>query len=385
MNFIESLSLSTGLKIDKPFIDDSFFPIVAEKYITFCTEGHSSKQWDHFQEYIDLIFPIIEKNNIKIVEIGSNKKVFSKVTNLKGATNENHWSYIIKKSMLHIGPENLISQLCSLYNIPFIAFFSNTSPEYASPSWSKPSPDQIFIKGYKDGESPSFAGEESPKTINNISAEEVANKTLNILGLDNDLGKFNIINIGQSYHQKLVEVVPDFIPDESFFPRSLINIRMDFEFNESALPSFASKRKISIISDKEVKTDIIMHLKPSIQMFYFKVDELSDFNYIKNLKDNGIAMTLIAKDTADISLTRLRFFDYKVEEDFKTTKKDLDNIEKICDTTRYKSSKTIFSKDGEFSSKSSYDKKINKHSDQLIIDNKDFWEDLHHFKLYNLE
>ena len=96
-------------------------------------------------------------------------------------------------------------------------------------------------------------------------------------------------------------------------------------------------------------------------------------------------MTLIAKDTADISLTRLRFFDYKVEEDFKTTKKDLDNIENICDTTRYKSSKTIFSKDGEFSSKASYDKKINKHSDQLIIDNKDFWEDLHHFKLYNLK
>ena len=66
-------------------------------------------------------------------------------------------------------------------------------------------------------------------------------------------------------------------------------------------------------------------------------------------------------------------------------KKDLDNTEKICDTTRYKSSKQIFSKEGRFSSKLSYDKKIKTHDDQFIIDEDNFWEDSEYFKLYNLK
>ena len=67
------------------------------------------------------------------------------------------------------------------------------------------------------------------------------------------------------------------------------------------------------------------------------------------------------------------------------TKKDLDNSSEICDTTRYKSSKNIFSKDGQFSSKLSFDKKIKIHEDQIIIDEDEFWEDSDYFKLYNLK
>ena len=45
----------------------------------------------------------------------------------------------------------------------------------------------------------------------------------------------------------------------------------------------------------------------------------------------------------------------------------------------------IFSKDGQFSSKSSYLKGIKTHKDQMIIDDKDFWEESLHYKLYNLK
>jgi hypothetical protein len=94
---------------------------------------------------------------------------------------------------------------------------------------------------------------------------------------------------------------------------------------------------------------------------------------------------LILDKSANLAQTRLRFFDFEVAEESKKKKKDLDNVEKICDTTRYKSSKQIFSKEGQFSSKSSYDKKTKTHDDQLIIDEDSFWEDSEYFKLYNLK
>lgn len=384
MHFVESLAVGAGLKYSRPFIEESFFPIVPEKYITFCTENHQSKQWDHFQEYLNTIAPILRKNDIGIVEIGSNDVKLSSQFNLKKVTGPNHWSYIIKKSLLHVGPENFISQIASFHNTPLIAFFSNTSPEYCAPLWSKPE-NQILIQADLKSQKPSFLGEEPVKTINSIPPERVANETLNLLGIKNDFDKYEVVNIGNSFNQTLIEVVPDFLPEPSFFPKSLINIRMDYHFNESSLPDFCNNRKIAIVSDREININLLLNIKPSLENTFFKVDEESSQSYFKKLKNLGIPFSLIAKRESDLPATRLKFFDWEVQEDIPRTKKELDNIDKICDTTCYKSSRKIFSSDGQFSSKSSFDKKIKKHEDQLIIDEDEFWEDSDYFKLYNLK
>jgi hypothetical protein len=384
MNFAESLSLSSGLKINKPFIDDLYFPVIFDKYITFSTENHKSKQWDHLQECIDLLKPVLNKEGIDIVEIGSNNEKINNVMSLKGVTNANHWSYIIKKSMAHFGPENFISQLCSLFNIPSVVLFSNTSPEYTRPMWSNENNKEVLLTPDKKDWKPSFSGEENPKTINSISAESVIFEVLKMLGIKNSFNQMNIINTGPHYHKKLVEIIPDFSPDVNFFPRSLLNIRMDYHFNEQALPAFANNRKIAIISDKQIDINILTSIKPALERLILKIDESSDEEYIKKIKSIRIPLTLVAKEKSNLSMVRLRFFDFKIEEENKKTKKDLDNIKNICDTTRYKSSKHIFSKDGKFSSKSSYDKGIKFHEDQLVINDDLFWEESDHYKLYNL-
>lgn len=385
MNFVESLSLCAGLKYSRPFIEESFFPVVPEKYITFCTENHQSKQWDHFQEYLNIITPILKKNGISVVEIGDNEvKLNSSNISLKGATRPNHWSYIIRRSLLHVGPENFISQLASFHDTPFIAFFSNTNPEYSAPIWSDRK-NQILIEADLKSNKPSFLGSEQIKTINNIPAEEVVQKTLDALNIENDFKKYEIFSIGSHFHETLIEVVPDFIPEANFFPRTLINIRMDYHFNESALPYFANNRKISIVTEKEININTLLHIKPAIEQVYYKIDENSNEKYALDLKRKGIGVTLILKKKCDIDLTRMKFFDWEIHEEENKTKKDLDNSSEICDTTRYKSSKNIFSKDGQFSSKSSFDKKIKIHEDQIIIDEDEFWEDSDYFKLYNLK
>ena len=146
MNFVESMAISCGFKSESPCIEESFFPVVAEKYITFSSENHQSKQWDHLQEYIDLLTPILKKNDISMVEVGSNELQFKNVIGLKGATNANHWAYIVKRSMLHFGPENFLSHLASFFDIPCVLLFSNTTPEYSLPNWSKNKENQHIIQ-----------------------------------------------------------------------------------------------------------------------------------------------------------------------------------------------------------------------------------------------
>ena len=385
MNFVESMAVSCGLKSESPCIEESFFPVVAEKYITFSSENHQSKQWDHLQEYIDLLTPILKKNGINMVEVGSNKLQFKNVIGLKGATNANHWAYIVKRSMLHFGPENFLSHLASFFDIPCVLLFSNTTPEYSLPNWSKNKENQHIIQSDLKGSKASFSGQETIKTINTISAEYCVAVTLNFLKINHSFDKYDILNIGTSYHQKLIEVVPDFIPDQNFFPRSLINIRLDYHFNEDNLIHFANNRKVSIVSDKKMDINKLSRIKPAISHLYLKVNENFDEDYVETLKLNGFNLSLILDEGANLAQTRLRFFDFEVVEETNKNKKDLDNTEKICDTTRYKSSKQIFSKEGRFSSKLSYDKKIKTHDDQFIIDEDNFWEDSEYFKLYNLK
>jgi|TARA_Y100000289_G_scaffold39202_1_gene38690 hypothetical protein len=385
MHFVESMSLFSGLKSKRPLIEEAFFPVALDKYITICTENHQSKQWDHFQEYVNLILPILKKQNIGIVEIGKNQAHIGGVTILKGATNENHWSFIIKNSLLHIGPENFIASLAAYHNVPLISLFSNTSPEYAAPNWIDSSAEQIFVTPDIENHKPSFSGQENKKTINRIHAEDIAAKTLNFLGIENDFDRYAVFSTGQFYHVKVVEVVPNFAPQPNFFAKSLINIRLDYHFDLNLVPHFANQRKVGIVSDKEIDINLLNQIKPNLDNLFFKIDESSNIEYFNFLKQKGFKVNLIAKETADLSETRFNFFDWEVSEENKKDKKDLDNFDKICDTTRYKSSKMIFSKDGQFSSKSSYDRGINTHDDQIIIDDQGFWNDADHYKLYNLK
>ena len=67
-------------------------------------------------------------------------------------------------------------------------------------------------------------------------------------------------------------------------------------------------------------------------------------------------------------------------------KKDLDNAEKICDNTHYKSSKTIISNNQLYPSRAAMLKNIPKKNDEQeaqIIDSPEFWEDINFFYIFN--
>lgn len=385
MHFVENMSNSLGLKQNKPYIDESFFPVTPEKYITISSENHQSKQWDHFQEFINLIQPYLNKQDIKIIEVGSNDVKLQKIISLKNATNPNHWSFIIKNSLCHIGPESFLSSLAAYHNVPSISLFSNTTPEYASPNWVKEGYETSEIEVDRSKGHASFSASESPKTINEISAERVISETLDKLNIENDFKKYDVFYIGKLYHNPTIEVIPDFVPRNDFFPNSLINIRLDYHFNTEVLQNFTINKKISLVSDREIDAQKLFSLKGSIDSLFFKVNESSDISYYENLKRAGFKLHLISQEDCDISEVRFKFFDWQVIEEDNLNKKSIDKSNKICDTTRYKSSKMIFSKKGQFSSKLCFDKDIRNYEHQMIIDEKEFWANSNYYKLYNLK
>lgn len=384
MHFVQNMSNCLGLESKKPFIQESFFPVTPEKYITICTENHQSKQWDHFQEYIDLIKPILHRDNIQIIEIGSNKIQLQKIISLKNVTSANQWSFIIKNSLCHIGPENFMSSLAAFYHVPSVSLFSNTTSNYSSPNWAGTEYKTHAIEVASKNKTASFSATETPKTINQISAEEVAAQTLSCLSIKNDFSKYDVFYIGPAYHMANLEIIPDFIPEPNFFPSSLLNIRLDYHFNTEPLPHFANDRRLSLISDREMPIEKLHPIKQNINNIFLQVDESFDIKYVKDLKARGFKVELVIKENADVNNTRLNFFDWKLSETPKSHKKSIDNQDKICDTTRYKSSKMIFSKKGQFSSKFCFDKNISIHQDQMIVNEDKFWQSSHHYKLYNL-
>jgi len=383
MNFLDSITSSSGLKSSKPSIEKSFFPLVADKYITVNTENHQSKQWDHFQEFINLVKPSLVKEGIKIVELGWNDITTQNIDHVIKNIDPKNAAYILERSLAHVGVESFLTQLSSFYKVPLISLYSNTSKTFCPPLWGEKGLSTL-IESHRKGALPTYAGEENPKTINFISPEEVAGKCLDALGIENDMSSRIPFHMGAACHSTCVEVVPNFIPDDSFFPRSLVNVRLDYFFNTDSLIPLGSNRKLSLISNKEIDLNLLAKLQPSLEALCFKVNENFHYDYFVNLKKLSIPLAIFAQPSANISATRLKFFDFKVEEDVKNTKKNIDNSDKICDNSCFKSSKMLFSNAKQYSTKASWENDIPTSKDEKIIDSASFWEESQHLKLYNI-
>ena len=72
MHILESYALQNALKIDRPLIFERFFPLAVEDYITLDTSalGTGSLVYDHWQQVVDLIIPILQAKKISIIQLG---------------------------------------------------------------------------------------------------------------------------------------------------------------------------------------------------------------------------------------------------------------------------------------------------------------------------
>lgn len=391
-HLLSAYALSCGVKINKPQIQDTYFPLNFSKYITLhASSGMESKNYDYYTDVVGEILPYLEKNNIKIIQIGDKKdKPIPGCENFLGATNLKQTFFLIKNSMLVFGNDSFSAHVAGIYDVPLVCLYSILFSECCKPFFGSPKK-QILIDSPRSGKNPSFSAQERPKTVNEIMPEKVASSVLKLLKIENSLSKLKTHFIGEDYHKTLVEIVPNFYNDKAF-KGGLLNFRIDYakNFDERSILAWSQDRKLQIFSDKKINPQILGACKKSIEEIVFYITEENRGYILENIFEIislGIK-TYVISNLSDkkTKALRLKHFDLKIETE-KKSEKNLDiNFKK--DNLFYRSNKIILSENKLFPSKAAFDFNIigGENGENKILQDKNFIKSLkqeHNFiKIY---
>ena len=382
MHLVEQYALSCGVKIDKPHIETSFFPVPFDKYITIhASSGMESKNYDYYNDVIEMIMPYLAKENIKIVQIGAKDDInLNMCEHFNGTTNLKQTAYIIKNSLLHFGNDSFSAHVASGFNKKIVCLYSILYKECCGPYWGNKD-DHILLESHRNGLKPSFSNKESPKTVNLIYPEEIAKSVLSLLGIKNKLNKIETFHIGKDYQSPTLTVIPNHVMPQNFLKGQPANIWGHEFFDEQNIVQWAYNRKCNIFLDKPMSVKYLNLIRKNINQINFFVSKDTDPEYFTALERGGVKFKLICEKKENLNDLKIQFFDWDINYITKTTKKDLDNIDKLCDNTRYQSKLKIISNSKIYNSKAAWIHNIE--NSNTVIDCPEFWEQLNSYKLYN--
>ena len=376
MHVLEAFATSSGLKISKPYIYEKYYPLNFDKYIIIETNDakYQSKNYDYWQEVINLILPKLKENNINILQIcGQNDPKLLNTYTITGYT-VNQKAYLIKNSVVYIGSNLLGLQLASNYSKKIVGLYGNIYASQNKPYWSNEE-DLALIQGFDEKTKPSYAPQENPKVINNIKPDTLAQSILNSLNIKYEI-KNKFTSIGLNYTNKTIEIVPNMVANPASFGAPNIIVRMDIQFNENFLAAQLAQSKCLIITNKTISENLIKTYKGNITQVVYKIEKENDPLFANLLKNENISFTLISElDQQDINNIKIHYMDlglifklnYKTKENY-----DYKNIK------YYKSNRFILSNGKLYMSEAAVEKDLPiKDFDkniQEIIDTDTFWK-----------
>lgn len=377
MHILEQYALSCGVKIDRPYIYDKYYPVPFKKYIALqASSGMDSKNYSYFLEVINMIKPYLDKEEISIVQVGGpqDKAIEGVYSILDSSINQ--MAYLIKNSLMYFGNDSCCLHFASYYNKKSVTVSGVLYDQNFYPYWSDEKDYKILSP--KTHIKPSFSAQENPKRINMIKPEEVARSVLDFLKIKHDLTSEKTLYIGPSYLFPCLEVVPNFINEQ--FNGKLVNVRLDLNFDEDVLMEWGRRSFINIITDKEVNPNFLRAISRNVKMINYEVGENTRPEYIEELKSFIEQVNLFSRDEVTIGRSRANLIDWDIVLFKDKEKKDIDNFEEICDTTRYKSSKVFMSENKQYPSYAAFEAGVDS---DTVIDSKSFWRDADFFRIYN--
>jgi hypothetical protein len=382
MRLLDTYATNTGSKIDKPFIYTKYFPLPLEKYITIQSQTpYDSRNYSYWQEVINFIYPYLSKLNIHIVQVGiKDEKPLNGTINLLGQTSLNQLAYVIENSKLHFGGDSLCVHLASSFNIPIVSLYSISNPDVAGPHFGNKNK-HILLKGYEriGNKKPSYSQVESPKSIDAIKPEEIAQSVLKLLDIQYTKIPETVF-FGADFNLKSFEIVPDGLLDLNSIPIENPIIRLDYCFNQESFESIISKRKSIVFTKKPIKKEIIQKYKQNINQLIYIIEEDNDVNFIKLLKNNSINYALLSFLPKEIlNKFKIDYMDYNliVHREHKT--KEYTKISEV-DNLYYSSSRTLYSSKGKSISKYDW---LNG-SGNKVVDDIEFWKEADNFYIFKL-
>ena len=179
-HLLEEYAKNLGVKISLPVVKDHFFPLIADKYITLSNDDQvESKHYPYYDMVLNLIEPFLQEEDIKVVQLGGKTKIEGVDTALNLSFKQK--SFILSKSLLHVGSDGALNHLASAKQIPTINIFGNTFPNINRPVFSKPSLNVNITPEWD--KKPSFSDVDPKRQISNIKPEKIAKSILKSLKL----------------------------------------------------------------------------------------------------------------------------------------------------------------------------------------------------------
>ena len=378
MHLIERYATACGVKIGKPYIYDTFFPVPVDKYISFQPfSKYQSKNYDYWDEVVALILPYLKKENIHLVHIGAkDDKNLNFCINLCGQTSISQAAYIIKNGIMHIGADSFAAHIASSYGKKIVALYSNNNINNVKPYWSKD--EDVALLSPQINRKPQYSENEFPKSINTIKPETIAENILKMLNIKyTNLPK--TIYIGEEFINKTLEIIPDKPINPSQINVETIIIRMDYLFNEGVLEFYLQNKKCIILTNKPINEELLKRYKQNIPQVVYFIEKDNDPSFVKCLRKNTISTALISYlSEEELNNYKLNYMDYGL-----IIKRDYPNkIIEIENNTYYKSSRIIVCSEGQFGTKYEW---LTKDKSNKFINDSELHKELNNIYIFSLD
>lgn len=383
-HLVEEYAKSLGVKIGKPIFEPHYLPITDEKYITIHVDNKiDSKYYELFPEVLDLLKGIITKFGYKVFQIGGpDDPNLSNVDKSYLGFTRKQTAYIVKNSSLHIGIDSFPVHLASVYDIPIVSLYSHIYPQHAYPYWSTKEKVRL-LEADRKGNKPSYHYQEKPKTINTIKPEDIVKNACDLLGIAYS-GSISTKYVGESYSTSFVEIVPNFFGEAAELKNRLLNIRMDYHFNEPCLAQWCSHYRVHIITKQPIDLNILKNTKQNIEQITFEINdcETLPLEYLEQVKNLGIKLKGVCKNLERLNEIKEYYFDFLIEKDDQINEKVVEELRKVSNL-KFLTKRDIFSNGKRYASKAHLDSDqqvVDKSSN--VIDSNDFWKDLENYFIY---
>jgi hypothetical protein len=382
MNVLEKYAANCGVKIKEPYISTSYFPLKDKPYIILDNRSKfSANAYDLFADVMPYIQPVLQREGIEIKSFEKDDKNLIEGASPYIGLFKKQESYLIKNTKLVVACDNVTNYFASGLGVPSIGLYAAYPAECTEPVWSD---SHISIESNRDGNLPGYGVAESPKTINFIEPEKIADNIFKVLGLE-DRVEHKTFYIGDLYPTKVVEIIPDFAPTTGFMENKALNVRMDYHFDEQILLHWLQKRKINLLTDKPINLNLLKYFKNNIVQLTVNINDSFTVEYLTAVKNIGINVEAFCEEEGRLADYRFNFFDFDVNESMFKKKEDLDeHLSSLTESTKFLSGKILLSEGKRYSCYEA--KKAKKElttQPELVYDTPDFWKELDHYRLIN--
>jgi hypothetical protein len=388
MHTLEAYAEHCGIKPSEPTILELFYPIPLDKYFVFHTHSNISSPYHY--DYWDLVWqvakPLLNDMGFKIVQIqtgGDQVSTFSNFCDLKlNSLNFQQMSYVVKKSEGYIGSDDVLMHIASMYDKKILALFPDRYPQNAGPYWNNSSPVTSLSPDFST-KKPMFGRPGGTKRINEILPETIVKSLISLLKGFCNKKPMTSLSIGHNYHNKIVEVVPNFFSPALVAADQSVNIRADFHFDEGFILKWANSRRVNIFMSAGSDYKFLRRIAQNINQLNVFVDINTDPSWVKEVQKTGTNVLLLCKDTQKLDAIRLKLLDWTVDSFKLKTKKDIDNISDIDYTsTKFNSTKMVLSNNKKYPSiyHATHDEKTT----SKLFDDDLFWGDVDNFYIFNI-